>query len=191
MTLAEIIPNLAPYKAIVVTGPQRSGTTITTRILAAELGYRAVLEETFRVDDLNAFAELMERADRVVIQAPALSSIVHLLKNADWAIVFMLREAEDIIRSQNRVGWGERHQAYEKAKYFRPDDPQPVCLVKRFAWESFQRKRLKERAFELEYESLAGHDLWIENSLRTQFLARQTGLEKPLSGPDTWVTDCS
>ena len=67
--------NLAVHKKIVVTGPQRSGTRIGAKMIAADTGYQFVDEAEFLIKDSDLFREFLQR-DGVVVQAP------HMLKTS-------------------------------------------------------------------------------------------------------------
>ncbi len=167
MTLAELIPVLRNFSKIMVTGPARSGTTIATHILAQELGFDCLPEEEFGTIDMTRFVQLYSSRDRFVVQAPAMSPHA---AHFPGAVVFMRRPVAEIIRSQKRVGWNEEQDAL--ARYFRTEGS--IALVKQDAWELFQRPRLGNRAFELEYRSLEGHSLWVPDEQRQNFTVRQT-----------------
>jgi hypothetical protein len=155
------------FTKIVVTGPQRSGTTIATKILSHELGYRCQLEEEFGVYNLMSFTSLIEREDRVVIQAPAMSSLCHYLPTA---VIFMKRNIDDISRSQQRIGW--KFELLEKQMCF-CDSNEPVAQIKYGIWDKYQKPHLKDRAFDLDYESLQNHAFWVSKEKRLQFKPRQ------------------
>jgi hypothetical protein len=152
---------------IVVTGPQRSGTTISMQILAHDLGYEAVREEEIDVDNLQKFFRLLDKKERFVLQAPGLCSFAHALP---CTVVLVRRKIEQVIHSQQRIGWGEEN--YELNKYFTTLGP--IGCVKYYAWNVYQKRRLDDRAYELEYESLRGHALWKDEADRRSFDARQT-----------------
>jgi hypothetical protein len=174
MTLSELVPALARFSKIIVTGPQRSGTTIATKMLAAELEYPAVLEESFREQDLIEFGAVLLKHPACVVQAPALSAVAHLFKQNEVAVVFMLRRTEDIRQSEQRINWLAGHDKIEKAKYFATKSDLPISVLKTKMWNQHQKPLLGSRAFELEYESLASHPLWVEQDLRRDFGPRQT-----------------
>jgi len=150
---------------IMVTGPQRSGTTIAALILAQELGYPCYLEEHYGIHDLKRFFGIYS-ATKFVVQAPALSAYANLIPGS---VVFMMRPINEIVRSQRRIGWGEEN--IEKAKYF-SDNLLPIAAFKYKMWDQYQ-KHLPNR-FELEYHSLEGHPLWVDETLRVNFQVRQT-----------------
>jgi hypothetical protein len=59
-----------------VTGPQRSGTSIASQILAAESGYRCVDEREFAWHDLRSFRALISTPEKMIIQCPSMSHLV-------------------------------------------------------------------------------------------------------------------
>ncbi len=84
----------------------------------------------------------------------------------------MRRDHGDVLLSQERVEWG-RHEKIERDKYF--DHSQDhVADVKTRSWDLFQRVALGERAFDLDYESLRGHRMWVDPDGRKTFGERQT-----------------
>lgn len=171
VTLVELVPAVRPFDVIVVTGPQRSGTTIATKMLAELLPRNPVLEEAFNDDDLGMFGSIVNGYHPCVVQAPALSCAVHLLKGTATCVVFMRRSLVDIVTSQQRIGW--TYEEAEKKKYGRKNDPHDVAVIKEDAWR-WQKQLLAPRAFDLEYESLASHPLWVPKEQRAAFKPRQT-----------------
>jgi hypothetical protein len=111
MTLEELIPEISGFKRIVVTGPQRSGTTITTKIISQLLHYEAHYEEEFDVDDIILFCKILSfnSADQdltgKVLQAPGLSSMMHFLGKSDVAVIFLFRDIAEIQESEIRINW--------------------------------------------------------------------------------------
>lgn len=172
MNLQELLPQLKYFDQIIVTGPQRSGTTLATKVIATELKYEYVFESAFEVDDLSKFANVLQKK-RIVVQAPGLSSVVHLFAKAkNVAAVFMMRDVAEIIESQKRIEWTEEYQDIERNKYFLPkiggsQTAIPTCALKVNDWNSYQKDFLRERGFELEYNSLSEHPLWIPKEQRT------------------------
>jgi len=105
------------------------------------------------------------------MQGPMLSAYCHLLP---MTVVFMMRTIEDIIASERRIGW--QHEQSELDKYFSKQGP--ISRVKYKMWEEFQRPKL-ETYFELEYDSMEGHPMWIDKENRLFFTAKQTEILPP------------
>src|SRR5262245_51345861 len=148
-TLAQIVTSIKNYEKILVTGPQRAGTTVAARILASELDYRFVPEEAVGGASLAQLLELYRTQRRFVVQGPCCCSYAHLVPGA---VVLMRRPLEEIVQSQDRIGWS--WEMAELARYFTTQGP--IAKVKYDAWDCFQKPRLCERAFELDYHSLRG-----------------------------------
>jgi hypothetical protein len=159
----------AGFDKIIVTGPQRSGTRICAKMIAYDTGHKYVDESMIGMDSLYALWLLFHTGQRFVIQCPALCRHVHMFSADDTAIVFMRRNTEDISASQKRVDWN--WEQVELIQYDRQDGI--VAEVKYQFWKEYQRERVAH-AFEVEYESLAAHPLWVPEHLRQDFEAGQT-----------------
>lgn len=165
--------HLEEFSNVVVTGPQRSGTTIAGQMIAMDLGRKYVDEMRFGVRRLDRVKKILDGSEPVVIQAPALCRWVHLFaRRPDTAVVMMRRDPADIIASQEAMDWTRRFEPNELAAY--GVKAGPICKVKYAFWERHQRALLGEHAFEVEYESLRGHQLWVSEDLRQDFGPKQT-----------------
>ena len=153
-----------PHKKILVTGPQRSGTTICARMIAHDTGFEYIDENRIGVDNLTLAKMLFESSENFVLQAPALSRWCHKL-NADL-VVFMMRAISDIEKSQRRIGWG--CEAIELKKYGAHHGP--IAQIKYNFWHNRQKAQVKNY-LEANYNDLAGHKLFEHN--RSGFSARQ------------------
>eukprot|EP00965_Chrysotila_dentata_P221170 6192231-Pleurochrysis_carterae.AAC.2 len=109
---------LDSYDIILVTGPQRSGTTWVACALASSLNYTLFDERhpiTGGNDTLRAlqrtFGYLRLHKQRAVIQSPMATQILHLLPTWPGLLVmFLARNCLDVFRSQNKIdkalgGW--------------------------------------------------------------------------------------
>jgi hypothetical protein len=176
----EVVPRLRLFETIVVTGPQRSGTTITSKMIAHDLQREYIDEDHFATHRFDRFLEYLH--PNAVIQAPGLSAYCHLL-SVEVAVVFMFRDIQEIIESQsklifgNGLTWTEHEQQRELSKYFLEGGAVPH--VKYAMWEKFQKPAMNREGksyFQLRYRSLAGHALWISDDRRKNFGPRQTTL---------------
>jgi hypothetical protein len=163
-------------KSVLVTGPQRSGTTIAAHILALELGNRYVDELEFRVHD-HVRAGFILAQGGVVMQGPGICHMAHVYARGGVAIVMMRRNIDDIRRSEDRIAWrrdlGGFTLLVEQKKYqamfgISGDD---IALIKYYCWSAFQKPDCN--GFELEYDSLQQHPLWRPPSERHRFAPRQ------------------
>jgi len=159
--------SLRKYHVVLVTGPQRSGTTWAACALANTLGYTLYDERhplTAGNDTLvalrRAFAYAREQRVGAVIQSPMATSILHELPLfPSLAIIFIARHCLDVFRSQNRVmpargGWTcvagrtKELRKYRRRPELRPyfDERDMICTIKQHAWQRHQRPVLERQA---------------------------------------------
>ena len=113
------------YHHIIVSGPQRSGTTVFARTLAQKLNYTWLDEsfedcnltdktsgQTFRLKEKDdpfdipdlKYLGLLRAKEAFVAQRPRWSSVLHLLPgDKRTLIVFMARNCLDVFESQNKI----------------------------------------------------------------------------------------
>ena len=108
---------LTPFRVILVTGPQRSGTTIAAKMIAQDTGKEFVREDFPQFANIeDNLIRLANYGQNLVIQCPAWCHMIHQLGSMGGvAIVFMLRRTSEIIRSQERIEW--EWEPVELAKY--------------------------------------------------------------------------
>ena len=107
--------NYTQYSKIIVTGPQRSGTTFFAKALAEHLGYEhwdefrvgAVTTAdggTLKISRNTSFAAMLKVPRRMVLQQPMKSAYIHKLPGSPEVFVaFLARNCLDVFRSQNRI----------------------------------------------------------------------------------------
>lgn len=167
--------HLRPFKKIIVTGPQRAGTTITAKMIAHDLGMFYIDEAAISVRDLQKMKAIVIKRNNFVLQCP--SMVCHMLEFAhmdDVAIVMVKRDTYDIQRSQKRVGWNIWEES-ELVKFglHLGDDTPPISVVKYDYWDTVLRSKVKN-GFEVEYSSLRDHPMWVPATKRKSFGIRQT-----------------
>jgi len=171
--------HLRHYNQILVTGPQRSGTRIAAKMIAADTDYRYVDETEFGVHSHKKFRQLIGE-ELVVVQCPGMCHVIHNYSTEDNLIVMMMRDVDDILASEQRIGWF--YGIYDELlKYSIPYDElheyaktgRPVSELKYEMWENEQYNRIFNYCL-LEYESLSEHSLWIPKALRADFTPVQT-----------------
>lgn len=161
---------LATHPRIVVTGPQRSGTRIAAKMIAADTGHVFVDEMEYAIKDVQAFRQVLRR-ENIVAQSP------HMLKDlvddppAGIFVVLMRRDLEQIHASERRIRWAEVFggNVTELAKFgLTEGDP---ATVKYDYWDSHPKS---VPFLELDYESLRSHPLWVAEEERHDFGPLQT-----------------
>jgi hypothetical protein len=153
---------LKDFPKVIVTGPQRSGTRITAKMIAFDTGHTLIDEFDIEMDSLYEFWWRYDTRLNFVAQCPSLCRYAHIFgENDDTAIVLVRRNIADIIASQERVKW--INEKLELARYDRTDGI--IAEVKYQFWDEHQKPRIKH-AFEVEYEQLAAHALWLPQEQR-------------------------
>ena len=175
--MKSIFEHLKQFSKIVVTGPQRSGTSICARMISYDLGLKNVVEEDLKeVASIDRMRNLYDTDDDWVLQYPAcFHKVVEFGNWPGMAVVCMQRSIEDIIASQERIGWTRQNEPEEMKHY--PGHETPVSIVKYTLWDEW--KHQIPHPFEIEYESLSVHPLWVSVEVRRSdkwFHPRQTAL---------------
>lgn len=182
---SRLFNRLKKFEYILVTGPQRSGTTVTTVMIANDLCYEYVEESTVwgRIKTIppdpptkRDFRQYFNGFPPCVIHCPEHSAYVHQYAGiANVAVVMVRRDIDDIIASQERVGWGFE---WLEMKHY-PGEKRPISEVKYRHWDEYQKKLLGKQAFEIKYESLKKHPMWVDKEDREDFAIAQVEVGKP------------
>jgi hypothetical protein len=155
---------LKKYGNIWVVGPQRSGTRIGARMIATDTRFYYVDEQAYSIDSLSKlFAYCRATPQRKVIQGPAITRWIHHLAAPADAVVFMMRDLDDIHASERRINW-----QYDKVEAIKYGLTEGSAEEKQRFWQSFQRHQIAN-AYVVEYESLSGHPLWMPKDQRGDF----------------------
>ena len=165
----EMFEHFCVYDKIIVTGPQRCGTRIATKMIAVDLGYKFFSELLVAVDNFGKLRWLLRNESHFVVQCPALSHRVHELDGDDFLIVFMRRAVDDVLASERRIRWsgrGEQRKYEGFARFYDVGDP--ICVRKTRVWDRFQKGMIRH-ALDLEYRLLTGHPLWVPKANRRLF----------------------
>jgi hypothetical protein len=141
-------------------------------MIAFDLGYRVIDETMFGAHFEEKFRNILQHRKNIVIHAPAMSHIVHTLVE-NVAVVFMIRNENDIIKSEKRIGWPDFENDREIEKYrelrrYYDNRLNKSCDVKQAVWDNFQKDVIKHR-YEVLYNSLKGHPLYKRKEDRLYF----------------------
>lgn len=163
---------LKAHHRIVVTGPQRSGTRIAAKMIAADTGHRFVDEVEFGVFDASRWRALLD-GDGIVVQCPTMLKDVVDDPPSGVYVVLMRRPLEDIHASEKRIGW--RTEAFGHADVLElmklgASEGDPAELKYRY-WDT----HTKEFPYlELDYAELERHPLFVAAPGRRAFGPLQT-----------------
>lgn len=179
------------YKRVFIVGPQRSGTTFTSKAIASTLGFEFIDEEDFGVVNFEKFKSLFE-IENIVVQAPDMTSRIHTLAGKDDLVVFMSRKWSEIVKSiykkNGRVSnwlYMKTMFEYEKNRISKIDtkaehifekvvDKDSYYLNSFYSmWKEYQSKIIPN-CFALEYESMKTHPMWKDKDKRKHFHFKQT-----------------
>lgn len=172
--------HLKQHKKILVSGPQRSGTRICSFMVSADT-------EIERIDEVKApnlfvagqelayVKSLVQERDEFVLHCPPFSRWLHEVSGV--AVVLMRRATTDIIKSERRINWRKDRQELEYAKYGywrwrrKPGLERtfkPISEIKYEYWDNVQKEQT-EYAFEVNYDDLMQHPLWVPPEKRKNF----------------------
>jgi hypothetical protein len=179
---SNLFSHLEKYRFILVTGPHRAGTTIAAAMVANDLGYG--FEEDWQ-DQLSRLAELSPILGPIVIHCPSYCHFIHhLAEIPDLAAVMVIRDVEAIIASQKRIPWAfepTQLNAYRFRTTPRPTfaiQP-PIATVKYRYWQEVQRPIFGEDGYEVHYDDLESHPMWVSPEQRKGFTSNQLEVGKP------------
>jgi len=167
--------------AVLVTGPQRAGTRIAAKMVAADIGHTYYDETTIGINKLDLALTVMRRG-AVVLHAPGLCHLSHLLTDARLArvpinVIIVRRALPDIIKSCERINWNDRDEraAYRGRPEFGPymTDGAHVAQWKYEVLDCYQRpyagRLVGTFYFQIAYEDLRAHPLWLPKEDRTDW----------------------
>eukprot|EP00736_Rhodelphis_marinus_P008177 Rmarinus@m.29560 len=162
---------LKQFNKVLVAGPARSGTTFGGNMFAYHLDYTLVDELGFGITDWGSFVRKIETIPQVAIQTRAVTYRCHELGDRDdLVVVYMYKDINSIIRSQDKIGWTKREEPGEKSRIqsyvsskginINIDWSQPVSVIHYELWEQYQSKHVKHW-INLNYESMSFSPLWL------------------------------
>lgn len=185
LNLNTIKKNLSCFDKIIVTGPPRSGTTISSMIIADILKYKFVDESFYDANNPKKFLVMLHLPRKMVIQMTAfLKSIVKediasFLNNNKIAVVLIRRNITDILKSfkntENfdmsiktssglftKIGEEEQRFMFEHYGFSNKSDPIPLQIYQYF----YDRMSILENVFSLRYEKLSSHKFFVKEGDR-------------------------
>lgn len=148
---------LKKYDKILVTGPHRSGTTITARMIAADTGFRFLDEKEIRHRLIREIPKVWQT--KSVLQAPNAFPWLPAIVPANAAVIVMNRLLADIAASVSKLTDSEGRRVAAPA--FTAQQGYALWhQVKRLPpWQTFHW-------FEVCYDTLQGHPLWVPKARR-------------------------
>jgi hypothetical protein len=172
--------HLEKYQYIIVSGMQRSGTTVAARMIQYDVEAPQCI---WLGHDLS---RIRPQTYSVVYHGPGISHLLHTIRTPpyiNWCVIWMKRPAEEIMDSFRRVpGWKPDiplgHYGLI-ADSDRETNLRALIRVKEDAWQ--EQKLAIPHVFEVEYSSLQDHVMWADRDTRDDFKnVRQTFMTDPL-----------
>jgi len=170
--------HLKEFDYIIVSGMQRTGTTIAARMIQYDTEIPRCIWLGHNVNRVG------ESDDPTVYHAPGLSHMLHLIETppeVKWAVVWMTRDDKEVFDSLSRlIKWNATlslEQYGEEPTGDWKKDVRRLIQIKAEWWED--QKSQIPNAFEIEYNSLKDHLMWVNKRDRKKFNARQTSAGSP------------
>ena len=151
--------SLKEFSSIVVSGPQRAGTRITAKIIAADTNKLYIDEKDINFHDIRLLQYYLNQGN-VVIQCPALCHLLHYIIDSSTLIVVVRRPLNEILASEHR-SWYEPARKIELHKYGYSEGI--ISRVKYDFWDKVQKPSLGNRGRDINFHSLEKHELFINN----------------------------
>jgi len=95
---------------------------------------------------------------------------IHRFDDDVTAIILMRRKVNDIIASEKRITWESKSELERYGL-----SAGIIADIKYNYWNTYQKHKITN-AFEIEYEDLAVHPLWVPKEERRNFTSRQIRL---------------
>ena len=160
---------LKKHKIILVTGPQRSGTTICARMIAHDTGHTYIDEQRFQIWDVKKARQIAKDMAPSVVQGPG------LLLDADRFVnvVLMKRRLKDIEKSLRL----RARLAETLAKKYYPalltNDPAKFLPAIMYANYFVTARPKVHNQIDIDYFDLQRHPLWVPEEERKGWRIRQ------------------
>lgn len=183
---SDLMDEIAKHKIVLVTGPQRSGTQICSRILAQELDYAYLDEGRFQVWDVGEAARKAIKHAPCVVQGPGLlrkvgkfiDLVYKLDKNERCSLynptaVLVRRSAEEIIISLSKWPSTAERLMIEWPECLRSPFPlETIPALMYFYWDLTIYSKIG-KTYEIPYELLSEHEFWVPKEERVGWRAKQ------------------
>lgn len=186
------------FEQIIVTGSQRSGTTIAAQMIANDLSLQFIDEEAVDYNDFEKLRVLIESQSKFVLQLPNLilrmDEVQDLLASRCVGVVVMRRPYQEVEASRKRINFKDKGPVgkelildlISRSELVKSDLQNPEVLLSRHvSLMEFGQLYIQyylaflPRVTVLDYESLQGHPMWISKIDRLDFGPKTTTLDGP------------
>ena len=169
--------HLAEHAIILVTGPQRSGTTICARMIAHDTGHAYIDEARFSVFNGKKAITIAKACKPCVLQGPGLLKYAGYFGESGHLVVIMNRPNEEIAASLK-----DKRELVRRLLDDYPDakpliEEHGLISLPRVMYANFHANVMgripQDRLVGLWYEDLEEHPLWIDKEDRDGWKRRQ------------------
>jgi len=165
--------SLEVHDRIVVTGPQRSGTTIVGQIIANDTGHRYVDELFYGIYSVSEWRRVLE-GHRVVVQCPHMLKVIIDSPPPDAFVVLVRRSMHEIHASERRIGWEATMQGNSKELAPFSLSQGDSAQIKYDYWDT----HAKDFPYlEVGYDTISSHPMFVDSDQRRTFHAKQTKIK--------------
>lgn len=167
------------FSKILVSGPQRSGTTFLSSVLSEDLNYKLY-------DELKTIDNFLKVEDESVSQAPSMSSLLHNIPAQNgMVVIFVSRNCNDIIASCEKlklrgINWNKHHggePAERRILNFNCQDYLNKDIhssyIKQNFWMAYQMHEMKVPYINIGYDFLQDHPKFKSKDQRVNFKPKQ------------------
>ena len=154
---------------------ERSGTTICARMISRDLSCEYIDEGRFRVHDVQSALRQAKAYKPCVVQGPGLLKDAMVFGQLDYcAVVLMVRDTLDIaasVENRYRLKWLAELKRYIDTSLMN----EPLLHfgdVIYNHWDDEVVQHIKN-PYEIDYESLCDHPLWVPKKQRKNWRVRQ------------------
>lgn len=178
---------LKQFNKIIVTGPPRSGTTISAMIIAKEINYKFIDESFYDSNNPQKFMYFLAINRKMVVHTTAFLRDLHTISNFlninNIAIVLIRRSTEDILESFENTKKFTKDILTSNGIFKSIDDEAEDILFKHFRslnkdtplpeviYNHFDNNKYlfnQNKLFEVYYDDLSGHKLFVEKKIRRE-----------------------
>lgn len=177
--MKNIFEKLQNETRIIVTGCQRSGTRIASKMIAHDLELPYLDELEYQIHSESDFIEILQEHDRFVIHAPnwismRLVPFAPIVKEV--FVVYVSRSPKDICRSMERIGWQKNASTVLERLGVLNSEPWHMYAIPAMIQERWRRSIRPQltKYLGIEYVDLRNHPMWIDKEDREEFVWNQT-----------------
>lgn len=170
---------LGGYRVVIVTGPNRAGTTPAARAVSYDTTLSYIDEDDYGCD-LDTWQQIVEKGRGVVVHSPGMARwVAEVANREDVFVIWMLRPLSQIMISESRVDWSDsdEREKYTDTTGYGKMRQYPISVVKTRFWQEHQRGLVRHWR-EVRYEELRVHPLWVPDNKRRNFGPRQWAVKE-------------